>query len=252
MMEFFSNWLLKIQLWFADIRGDFIQSFIEKDRWKLMVKGLGVTLQITILALIIGVVLGVVVAIIRSSYDQMQVKPAGPGGFLLRLMNFLCKVYLTVIRGTPVMVQLLIMFFVIMVSTKNTTLVAVLTFGINSGAYVAEIVRGGIMSIDAGQMEAGRSLGFGYVGTMWYIIIPQAFRNILPSLGNELITLLKETSIVTVIGAKDLTKGAMNIQGATYQAFMPFIAAAAIYLMVVMLLSWLLGKLERRLRNSER
>ena len=252
MMEFFSNWLLKIQLWFADIRGDFIQSFIEKDRWKLMVKGLGVTLQITILALIIGVVLGVVVAIIRSSYDQMQVKPAGPGGFLLRLMNFLCKVYLTVIRGTPVVVQLLIMFFVIMFSTKNTTLVAVLTFGINSGAYVAEIVRGGIMSIDAGQMEAGRSLGFGYVGTMWYIIIPQAFRNILPSLGNELIVLLKETSISGYIALQDLTKAGDIVRSRTYSAFFPYISVAAIYLVLVLILEKILGNIEGRLAASDR
>lgn len=232
-------------------KASFIQSFIEKDRWKQMLSGIGVTLKVTALALVLGVVLGIIIAIVRSTHDQQRDKLSGFSGFLIKFFNAICKIYLTVIRGTPVMVQLLIMFFVILVSTKNMVVVAVLTFGINSGAYVAEIFRSGIMSIDSGQMEAGRSLGFNYVQTMTHIIFPQAFKNVLPALGNELITLLKETSIVTVIGLRDLTKAALNIQGATYQAFMPLIASAIIYLLVVMLLTWILGMLERRLRNSD-
>ena len=173
----------------------------------------------------------------------------------MNLTNAICQIYLTVIRGTPMMVQLLIMWFVIWASarasTGNMVRCAILAFGINSGAYIAEIVRSGIMSIDKGQMEAGRSLGLNYATTMQHIIIPQAFKNILPALGNELITLLKETSIVTVIGLKDLTKGAMIIQAKTYQAFVPFFAIAAIYLVMVLFLSWLMGKLERRLRQSD-
>ena len=150
------------------------------------------------------------------------------------------------------MVQLLIMYFVIFASTTNTELVAIMAFGINSGAYVAEIIRGGIMSIDAGQMEAGRSLGLNYVKTMRYIIIPQAIKNILPALGNEMITLLKDTSLVTVIGLKDMVKGALIIQGRTYQAFMPLVTVAIIYLVLVVILSKLLSMFERRMRESDR
>ena len=159
------------------------------------------------------------------------------------------------IRGTPTLVQLLIMWFVIWASARSTDenmiRCAILSFGINSGAYVAEIIRSGIMSIDRGQMEAGRSLGLNYTATMRHVIIPQAFKNVLPALGNELITLLKETSVVTVIGLKDLTKGAMIIQSKTYQAFVPYIAIAVIYLALVLVLSWILGKVERRLRQSD-
>ena len=174
---------------------------------------------------------------------------------VLGFFNVLANIYLTVIRGTPAMVQLLIMWFVIWASARSTTqnmvMCAVMTFGINSGAYVAEIIRSGIMSIDAGQMEAGRSLGLSYATTMKCVIIPQAFKNVLPALGNELITLLKETSIVTVIGLKDLTKGAMIIQGKTYQAIVPFLAIAAIYLAMVMILTTVLGRLERRMRKND-
>ncbi|MCQ2439788.1 MAG: amino acid ABC transporter permease [Oscillospiraceae bacterium] len=236
--------------WFASLQADFIQTFITADRWKTLLKGLGVTLEITLLSLLIGVMLGVLVAVIRSSYDQMAAQKKSNG--LLSVLNGLCKLYLTVIRGTPVMVQLLIMYFVILANSTNTVLTAVLTFGINSGAYVAEIVRSGIMSIDAGQMEAGRSLGLNYVQTMWHIIIPQAVKNILPALGNEFIALLKETSIVNVIGMKDITKWAINVQGRTYQAFMPFIGIALVYLVMVIILSKLVNLLERRLRSSER
>ena len=236
-----------MQEFFANMAADFHQTFIEADRWLALLKGLGMTLKITAFALIIGVVLGVLVAIVRSSHDQMR----HPNG-VMKLLNKFCHLYLTVIRGTPVMVQLLITYFVVMVNSTNVVLVAFITFGINSGAYVAEIVRGGIMSIDKGQMEAGRSLGLNYIQTMWHIIIPQAIKNILPALGNEFITLLKETSIVNVIGAKDITKWAINVQGRTYQAFMPFIGIAIVYLIMVVILSKLVSMLERRLNTDAR
>lgn len=228
---------------------DFYQSFIEGDRWLLYLKGLLVTFQVTIVALILGVVLGILVAVVRTSHDQQRMGKRNP---LLGFFNLICKIYTTVIRGTPMMVQLLIMYFVIFAGTRNTLGVAMLAFGINSGAYVAEIIRGGIMSVDPGQMEAGRSLGMGYVPVMKDIIIPQAVKNILPALGNELITLFKETSIVTAIGLVDLTKVAIQIQGRTYQALMPYFGIAIMYLVVVMILTWLLGILERRLRQSDR
>ena len=228
---------------------DFYQSFVEGDRWLLYLKGLGITFQITLVALILGVALGILVAVARTLHDQQR---AGRHNPILGFFNIICKIYTTVIRGTPMMVQLLIMYFVIFSGTRNTLGVAMLSFGINSGAYVSEIIRGGIMSVDVGQMEAGRSLGMGYVPVMKDIIIPQAVKNILPALGNELITLFKETSIVTAIGLVDLTKVAMQIQGRTYQALMPFVGIALVYLVVVMILTWLLGILERRLRQSDR
>ena len=168
------------------------------------------------------------------------------------LLNFICKIYLTVIRGTPVVVQLMIMYFIVLVSSTNKVLVAVLAFGFNSAAYVAEIFRSGIMSIDEGQFEAGRSLGFNYVQTMRYIIIPQAFKNVLPALANEFIVLLKETSVAGYVGLVDLTKGGDIIRSRTFQAFMPLIGVAVIYLVMVMFFTWLVGILERRLRDSER
>ena len=230
----------------------FYQTFILEDNYQYFVKGLGTTLTVTIFALIIGVIIGVLVAIIRSAHDQ---QPEKKKGLPLKILNGICKVYLTVIRGTPMMVQLLIMWFVVWASARSTDSnmmkCAILAFGINSGAYVAEIFRSGIMSIDKGQMEAGRSVGLTYAATMRYIIIPQAFKNVLPALGNELITLVKETSVVTVIGLRDLTKGAMIIQSKTYQALIPYFAIAAIYLVIVMFLTWVMGKMERRLRQSD-
>lgn len=228
---------------------DFYQSFVEGDRWLRYVAGLGTTFEITLVALVLGVILGVLVAVVRTMHDQQR---TGHRNIVLNVLNVICKLYITVIRGTPMMVQLLIMYFVIFSGTRNQLGVAMLAFGINSGAYVSEIIRGGIMSVDSGQMEAGRSLGMGYVPVMRLIIIPQAIKNILPALGNELITLFKETSIVTVIGLVDLTKVAMQIQAKTYQALMPFIGIALMYLAVVMVLTWLLGILERRLRQSDR
>ena len=228
------------------------QTFILDDNYQYFIKGLGTTLTVTIFALVLGVILGVIVAVIRSAYDQ---QPEKKKGLPLKILNGICKVYLTVIRGTPMMVQLLIMWFIVWASARSThsnmLRCAILAFGINSGAYVAEIFRSGIMSIDKGQMEAGRSVGLTYAATMRYIIIPQAFKNVLPALGNELITLLKETSVVTVIGLRDLTKGAMIIQSKTYQAIVPYLAIAAIYLVMVMFLTWVMGKLERRLRQSD-
>lgn len=235
-----------------DLKLGIYQTFILDNNYQYFVRGIGVTLLVTAFALLIGLALGVLVGIIRSAHDQ---QPEKKKGIVLRVLNGICKIYLTVIRGTPTLVQLLIMWFVIWASARSTDenmiRCAILSFGINSGAYVAEIIRSGIMSIDRGQMEAGRSLGLNYTATMRHVIIPQAFKNVLPALGNELITLLKETSVVTVIGLKDLTKGAMLIQSKTYQAFVPYIAIAVIYLALVLVLSWILGKVERRLRQSD-
>ncbi|MBO5293140.1 MAG: amino acid ABC transporter permease [Lachnospiraceae bacterium] len=227
----------------SDFQLKFYTNFIKEDRYLYLLKGLGNTLIITLFAVIIGVVLGFLVAIIRSTYAKTG---------KLKLLNTLCGIYLTVIRGTPMMIQLMIMFYVVFVSSNNKILVAVIAFGINSGAYVAEIVRSGIMSIDQGQFEAGRSLGFSYPQTMWYIIMPQAFKNVLPALANEFIVLLKETSICGYIGLMDLTRGGDIIRSRTYEAFMPLIAVAIIYLIMVVGLTALVGKLERRLRASER
>ena len=226
-----------------DLQSKFINNFIAEDRWKYLTDGLAVTLQITLCAVILGIVLGFLVAIVRSTHDRTG---------KLKILNALCNLYLTVIRGTPVVVQLLIIYFVIFGSTTiSKVVVAVLAFGINSGAYVAEIFRSGIMSIDNGQFEAGRSLGFNYRQTMIYIIMPQAFKNVLPALGNEFISLLKETSVSGYIALQDLTKGGDIIRSRTYDAFMPLIAVALIYLIVVLIFSKLVSLLERRLRNSD-
>ena len=222
---------------------NFINNFITDNRYMYLVQGLGKTLLLTAFAAIIGIVLGFLVAVVRSTYEKTG---------KLKIANAICSLYLTVIRGTPAVVQLLIMFYVVFASYNNSTVVAIITFGINSGAYVAEIVRSGIMSIDGGQLEAGRSLGFSYAQTMWYVIMPQAFKNVLPALANEFIVLLKETSICGYIGLMDLTKGGDIIRSRTYEAFMPLIAVALIYLIMVVFLSSMVKKLERRLRVSER
>lgn len=244
--------LAGLQVWWQDFQDTFYRCFIEDDRWQFLTRGLGNTLLITFFALIIGVVLGVVVAIIRSSYDKnvAEMRP-GVGKALLGIFNSICKVYLTIIRGTPVVVQLLLGVFVIFIFMGDIA-VACIVFGVNSGAYVAEIVRSGIMSIDNGQFEAGRSLGFNYVQTMRHIILPQAFKNVLPSLANEFIVLIKETSVAGYAGVIDLTKGGEIIRGRTFEAFMPLIAVAIVYLALVLFFTFLIGKLERRLRSSER
>lgn len=239
--------------WFADLKSDFITTFIEEDRWRYLWDGLGVTLQMALFAALIGIAIGVVLAIIRATHDKnIETMRPGLGRFFLKFANAIAKIYLTVIRGTPVIIQLMIIYYVIFASSDNGVLVGTLAFGINSGAYVAEIVRGGIMSIDNGQFEAGRSLGFNYVQTMRYVIIPQTFKNVLPSLANEFIVLLKETSVSGYVAVKDLTKGGDIIRGITYQSFMPLIAVAIIYLIMVMFFTKLVGILERRLRKSER
>ena len=235
--------------WWQEFYVYFYQAFIEGDRWMQYLKGVGTTLLVTALALIIGIVLGVMVAIVRTAHDQQR---PGNRNFLLGIVNGICKVYVTIIRGTPMMVQLLIMGFVIFKSSRNFTYVGALTLGINSGAYVAEIIRGGLMSLDPGQMEAGRSLGLGYMDTMRFIVIPQAFKAILPALGNEFIILLKDTSLINVIGGKELVYAAQAIYGRTYEQMFPLVGVAIIYLVLVMFLTWLLGILERRLRQSDR
>ena len=218
-------------------------NLIAKDRWMYLIRGLGTTLTITFFAVILGIILGFLVAIIRSTYEKTH---------KLKILNVVCQIYLTVIRGTPVIVQLLIMYYIVFVSMSSKVFVAVIAFGINSGAYVAEIIRGGIMSIDNGQFEGGRSLGFSYVQTMIYIILPQVFKNVLPALANEFIVLLKETSVSGYIALQDLTKGGDIIRSQTYNAYVPLLLVAAIYLCMVMIFTYLVKQLERRLRNSER
>ncbi len=253
------GFLEKIEAWFAawwaEFAADFHLNFIASDRWKSLLKGLGSTLQITFFALLIGLVIGVVVAAVRSTYDKNREDMARKGGFrwwLMRVVNGICNLYLTVVRGTPVVVQLMIFYFVIFSFSRDGVMIAIIAFGINSGAYVAEIFRAGIVSIDAGQFEAGRSLGFNYVQTMTHIIIPQAFKNVLPTLCNEFIVLLKETSVAGYVGVIDLTKAGDIIRGRTFSAFMPLIAVALIYLVLVIILTALVRRLERRLSKSER
>ena len=236
--------------WWQEFFVRFYQAFLEADRWKTYLEGVGTTLIVTAMALIIGVILGVVVAMIRTAHDQQR--PGRPKNPLLRLVNAICKVYVTIIRGTPMMVQMLIMGMVIFASSRNFTMVGALTLGINSGAYVAEIIRGGLMSLDVGQSEAGRSLGLGYIDTMRFIVVPQAFKAILPSLGNEFIILLKDTSLISIIGGQEMVYFARNIVNNTFDAMYPLVGAAVIYLALVMVFTWLQGKLERRLRQSDR
>ena len=227
----------------SGFKESFYQNFIEKDRWQYLLTGLENTLLITIFAVLIGVAIGFLVAIIRASHDKNG---------SLKILNFICRVYLTVIRGTPTMIQLMITYYIIFASVNVSKIfVAVCAFGINSGAYVAEIVRSGIMSIDQGQFEAGRSLGFNYVQTMRLIILPQAFKNVLPALGNEMIVLLKETSISGYVGTMDLTKGGDIIRSTTYEAYLPLFGVAAIYLVIVMLMTAGVNRLERKLRTNE-
>ena len=221
------------------------QTFIAADRWKWFLNGLKITFAVTIGALILGVIIGLLIAIVRTAHDSRRM---GKSNIILSILNAICKLYLTVIRGTPMMVQLLIMGFVIMVPKDDTArlVCGIVTLGINSGAYVAEIVRGGLMSVNPGQMEAGRSLGLNYAQTMRLIVIPQAIKNILPALGNEMITLLKDTSLVSVIALRDVTKQAQNIVSNTYQAYVPYVSLAIIYLVLVIILTKLLEENYRR------
>ena len=244
-----------MEVFFNDLKRQFILNFIEKDRWKLMVTGLENTLKITIVAALIGIVIGILLASIRSTYDKQYEtlkKHKGVKYYVLSFLNFIAQVYLTVIRGTPVVVQLLIAFFIIFASAKNGVAVAMLAFGINSGAYVAEIFRGGIMAIDNGQFEAGYSLGFNYFQTMIFIVIPQVLKNVLPMLLNEFIALLKETSVAGYVAVTDITRAGNVIRGTTFSPFMPLIAVALFYLIMVMILTQVVKRVERRLRKSER
>ena len=227
----------------------FYQAFLESSRWTQYLKGVGTTLLVTAMALVIGICLGVVVPLIRPAHDQQRPGRHNP---VLAVLNIICKIYITVIRGTPMMVQLLIMGLVIFANSRNFTMVGALTLGINSGAYVSEIIRGGLMSLDPGQAEAGRSLGLNYFQTMRFIVVPQAFKAILPALGNEFIILLKDTSLITVIGGKERLYAARGVMNRTYEQMFPLLGTACIYLVLVIIFSWLLGKLERRLRQSDR
>lgn len=231
-----------MQAWLEEVGRRFEVAFITGDRWKLYIKGLGVTLEIAFFAAILGLLIGTVIALMKLS-----TKRNGKKTIWARIAN----VYIDVIRGTPSVLQLLIMWFIIMSSCKNGMLVAVLSFGINSGAYVAEIVRAGILAVDKGQSEAGRSLGLSKSQTMIYIIIPQAVKNVLPPIGNEFIVLLKETAIVGYVSMTDLTRTANQISSRTFEAFMPLIGAAVIYFVIIKILTILLDKLERRLRKSD-
>lgn len=238
---------------FQSIADSFTKTFITDDRWLQLLKGLGVTLEITFFALLIGVAIGFLVAIVRSTHDMnlSNRKCRVFGDYVLKIVNAICNIYITVIRGTPVVIQLMIMYYIIFASSREGIVAAIISFGINSGAYVAEIVRSGIMSIDRGQFEASRSLGFNYSSTMVHIIIPQAFKNVLPALGNEFIVLLKETSVAGYVALQDLTYVGNLIRSRTYEAFFPLITVAVIYLVIVLIISFFLKKLERRLRNSD-
>lgn len=238
----------------VDMIDSFNKTFIVDNRWLSLLRGLGVTLEITFFALLLGIVLGFIVATVRASYDTTigNKKCKNFGQRILKFFNSICNVYLTVIRGTPIVIQLMIIYYIIFGSSRNGILAAIISFGVNSGAYVAEIVRSGIMSIDRGQMEAGRSLGLNYTQTMIEIIFPQAFKNILPALGNEFIVLIKETSVAGYVALQDITYAGNLIRSRTYEAFFPLITVALVYLAIVMILSYFLKKLERRLRTSER
>ena len=235
--------------WWQDFFVNFYRAFVDGGRWTLYLKGVLTTLRVTALALIMGIVLGVLVAIIRSAHDQQRPGRRNP---ILGILNLICKIYTTVIRGTPMIVQMLIMGSIIFASSRNFTIIGTIALGINSGAYVSEIIRGGLMSLDPGQAEAGRSLGLNYAQTMRFIVIPQAFKAILPALGNEFIVLFKDTALITVIGGKELLYAAQAVGAKTYSVIFPYLGAAVIYLILVMILTWLQGKLQRRLRQSDR
>ena len=245
------------QAFLDDVWQRFESTFIVDDRWKMFLEGLGKTVQITMFAALLGVAIGFLVAMIRSTHDLTLEKKNKKtvGNVVLKILNFICNVYITIIRGTPVVIQLLIMYNIIFASARatesNAIMIAIISFGINSGAYVAEIVRSGIMSIDKGQFEASRSIGFNCSRTMIHVIMPQALKNILPALGNEFIVLVKETSVAGYIAIMDLTKVGNTVISRTYDAFFPLISVALFYLIVVLILSFFLKRLERRLRNSD-
>ena len=239
MLEIFGG---SFPLWIQGIQNSLYRTFVEKDRYMAFLKGIGVTLEISFFAVLLGTAIGVMVAVVKHM--------AGKHHFL-RPLEWLLDAYVLVTRGTPVDVQLLILNTVVFASVKNKILVAVVTFGINSGAYVAEIIRAGINSVDKGQFEAGNSLGLRDGAVMRLIILPQAVRNILPALGNEFIALLKETSIAGTMAVNDLTKAAERIGGATYDLYTPLLSIAVIYFVLVFGMTRLLGLFERRLSKSD-
>ncbi len=228
--------------WFESVWRHIDAAFIEKDRWRIYLNGLGVTMQVAIFAAVLGIVIGTLIA-----FMKLSARDNGKPTVLSRIAN----IYIDIIRGTPSVLQLLIMWFVVLKSCHNGILVASITFGINSGAYVAEIVRAGILAVDKGQTEAGRSLGLNQVQTMRYIVLPQAFKNILPPLGNEFIVLIKETAIVGYVSLSDLTRVSNQMTSTLFDAFTPLIGAALIYFVIIKILTILLGMLERRLRRSD-
>lgn len=254
----FADWILTQPQWLQklpqniqkDVFYQLYRTFLEDDHWKFFTSGLKITFTVTLGALAMGVVIGLVLAVIRTLKESYTVKKPP---IILRFLNGLTQLYITVIRGTPMMVQLLIMGFVLMKpKTEDAKIICgIVTLGINSGAYVAEIIRSGLMSVDKGQTEAGRSLGFNYVQTMWHIVIPQAVKNILPALGNEMITLLKDTSLVSTIALSDVTRQTQGIVSVTYSAMVPYISLAIIYLVIVIIMTKLLNIFEKRLRKSD-
>ena len=246
------DWILRLPEGLENICFNIYKCCLYDNRYELYIDGIKNTLLMTLLALLMGIVLGVVVALIRASWDKNSSEMRGLPKMILGFFNWICNLYLTVFRGTPAMVQLMIWYFVIFAKSRNGMMVASFAFGINSGAYVAEIIRSGIMSIDPGQMEAGRSLGFGYVGTMRHIILPQAFKTVLPALANEFIVLLKETSVAAYVGVADLTYAGSKVGGTSYEYLFPLLLTALIYLIMVMFFTYLVAKLERRLRSNER
>lgn len=227
----------------SELQNQFYKAFVANDRWMLYFKGLGTTLLVAVFAAAIGLIVGTIASLLNVYRNRNGKR---------NVASWIAYVYIDIIRGTPSVIQLMIMWFVIMKSVTNGVLVASLSFGLNSGAYVAEIIRGGIQAVDSGQMEAGRSLGLSRIQTMMYVVLPQAFKNAFPSLLNEFITLLKETAIVGYVGLTDLTRIANQISTKTYQPFMPLIGAAIIYFVVIKVLSILFNKLERKLRESDR
>ena len=246
------SWILNLPEKLEDFFFDIYKSFIYDDRYVMYIDGLLNTLLLTLFALLMGIVIGVIIALVRSTWDKNGNEMHGISKVILGFFNWVCNLYLTVIRGTPVLVQLLIWWFVVFASSRNGIAVASFAFGINSGAYVAEIIRGGIMAVDPGQMEAGRSLGFGYVATMWHIILPQSLKAILPALANEFIVLLKETSVAAYVTVAELTYAGNVIGGNSYDYLFPLLLTAIIYLAMVMFFTFLVGRLERRLRNGDR
>ena len=234
--------------WLTDSIDKFYQTMIVDDRYMQILWGLGNTLLITVCAILMGIVIGTIIAMIKA-------KVFNPRNVVLKvivkILDITGSIYLTVIRGTPMILQLMIMYYVILTNITNGVTVACIAFGINSGAYVAEVIRTGILSVDKGQMEAGRSLGLTQTTTMFKIVFPQALKNVLPALGNEFIALLKETSVAGYIGIHDLTKGSDIIRTTTYESFIPLISAGVVYLVLVIGLTSLLGCFERRLRKSD-